>query len=87
MWWLWLWLLSPLCLKRAGLRLVAVAPKAEDLFERVSVFTVNDGLPMGVFVLDRGLDDPMKDGATECGRCSRALCERGGTMLKMGVET
>jgi hypothetical protein len=39
---------------------------------------------MGVFVLERGLDNPMKDEVMEWGRCSRALCEGGGTMLKSG---
>lgn len=58
---------SPACFKRAVLRLVAVAPKA-DLLERVSVLTVNDGLLTGVLVLARGVDERRKDDAMDCGR-------------------
>src|ERR1700691_4214279 len=54
-------LFIPLCFKRAGLTLVAVAPRADDRLDE-SVFTVNDGLPKGVLVLARGGCWPMLEG-------------------------
>ena len=48
------------CLSAVGLMLVAVAPSADDLLV-LSVFTDNEGLPMGVLVLARG-GDPTIEG-------------------------
>lgn len=48
------------CLSAFGLMLVAVAPSADALF--ASVFTDNEGLPMGVLVLERWGTGPTIEG-------------------------
>lgn len=70
--------LVPLCLKRAGLTLVAVAPRAEARFEIAeSVLTVSNGLPIGVLVLARGAGGAMLNGEIVEGSKSRVPCEGG----------